>query len=209
MDRDALRVGCLLLRLGPGAPAPSGHDLAVELEPAAERAREWLAEGAELAVQALNPIAGLPLEQRRAFGLVAAGPGAGLAALCACAIGFARIAAALHPDDHDPFRLVVEAMGGSSEKTLVNRIEELPTEHAGHLCLLGCGGQAPDPGQMAALVRRLRPEGQLVLFGLPRQDMRDTFEELSRRGLSLRGTGIRGDFGFLAGSPDHGHRLAD
>jgi len=207
MQDGARRIGCLLLRWGEDAAAPGPREQGVELGPARERMPQWLEDGGELAVQAINPVAGLPLEERRAFSLVAAGPGAALAALTACAVGFARITVALHPDDFEPFQAAADAMGGSSARTVTQRPEELPTDHPGHLSLLGCGRRRPATADCLPLVRRLRPEGQLVLFGVPEGDLQEVFQDLSQRGFSLRGTGIRDGVGFLAGSLDHGHRL--
>ncbi|MBC8330031.1 MAG: hypothetical protein H8E31_14930 [Planctomycetes bacterium] len=179
----------------------------MELGAAEERVPSWLEEGGELAVQALNPVAGLPLEERRAYSLVAAGPGAAIGALAGCAIGFARISAALHPDDLEPFRRAAKDMDRSSVKAVASRLEDLPVDRACHIALMGCGGRRPQAADCLPLVRRLRPEGQLVLFGIPQEELQDTFEDFSQRGFSLRGSGIRDGLGFLAGSLDHGRRL--
>jgi hypothetical protein len=207
MEHGAKRLGCLLLRWEEGAPAPRAGDVAVSLAPARDRVGEWLADGGELAVQALNPVAGLPLEERRTLRAMCAGPGSALAALCACAIGFARVGVALHPDDHEPFGLAATASGDSSLRTVVTRAEDLPRDKRAHFCFLGCGGARPVLANCSPLVKRLLPEGQLVLFGIPEKELRSAFEELSRHGFSLRGTGMRDGLGFLAGSLDHGHTL--
>ncbi|RMH02746.1 MAG: hypothetical protein D6702_07945 [Planctomycetota bacterium] len=207
MDEGSRRVGSLLLRWSEDAPRPGKRDLAVDLAPAADRMAAWIADGGLLAAQALHPVAGLPPEQRRGLRLTAAGPAAALAGLVAAAIGFARIAAALHPDDREAFSAAMERIGGGAEVAVVDRMADLPTDHANDYAFLGCGGTPPRPDLLGPLVHRLRPEGQLVLFGLPRAAMRASFDDFSARGLSLRAAGIDGDFAFLAGSLDHGHRI--
>lgn len=206
MGEGALRIGCLLLRWDAAAPAARGNEIAVELEAAAERVPGWLADGGALAVQALQPVAGLPPAERRAWSLIAAGPGAALGALTAGALGLTEVAAVLHPDDAAPFA----AAGARSPWVRWNacaRLDELANGAHAHLALLGCGGTPPAPAALLPLVKHLRPEGLLVLFGLPAAGLRETFAELSARGLSLRGCGLRGEHAFVAGSLEHGHRL--
>ncbi len=203
VGRGALRLGDFFLQLDANA-APAERDLVLDLRPAAARVPEWLAAGALLGVQALAPLSDLPERRRRALGFLGAGPGCAMAALAALRLGFGKVDLVAHPEDEEPFRALAAASGTSGEWRLHRRVDEVGDGAFHHWVLCGCEGLAPASLEaFGAFVRRLRPEGQMVLFGLPVESIEEVFTRAAERGLSLRSLGVRGKLAALGGSLEH------
>jgi len=198
------RLGSFLLCRDAEPPSPPPvHPVPLDLRPAAERLAIWERDGGLLALQAVSPLGGLEASVRARADLLAAGPGAALAALGGVALGLARVAVALHPDDREAFAAVREHIDSPTQLHLGARLEELPARPLYFRTLLGCGGRVPPLDDAAPLVRRLLPEGQFLLSGVPAADLETVFDEFSRNGLSLRACGFRAELAFLAGSLGH------
>ncbi|HEX9793697.1 MAG TPA: hypothetical protein VGC54_06900 [Planctomycetota bacterium] len=186
-----------------GEDRPEPGDRVVDLGPARTRLEAWFAAGGRLGVQAISPLAEHPLEKLRDHALVAGGPAAALPGLCALAYGFGRVVLALPPEDREAFAACVRASRPVGEALVVDSLVDAPPRPPHHRALLGCAGIAPRPETIETLRRLLRPDGQLVLFGLPAAEVRGVFEKLAHDGLSLRGSGFHGDLAYLAGLQEH------
>lgn len=203
-----LHLGDFFLRLD-AADAPGPHDLLLDLAPAVERLPDWLAAGALLGVQALAPLSDLPERVRRRLGFLGAGPGCALAALAALRLGFAEVRLIAHPEDEAAFAALAAGVGAAGAWTLHRRVDEAPDGAFHHWALIGCDGTLPSAWDaFAPFARRLRPEGQLVLFGLPAAGLEDAHREAARRGYALRSFALRGALAAVGGSLDHHHRFA-
>ena len=78
-----------------------------------------------------------------------------------------------------------------------------------HWALIGCDGTVPSAWEaFGPFVRRLRPEGQMVFFGLPVASIEEVHQEAARRGYALRSFGQRGALASVGGSLEHHHRFA-
>lgn len=196
------RIGHLRVVRGPAAPPiPGVFDL--DVGPAGARYDEWVRAGGLLALQAIAPASGIQPADRARLSVLADGPGAALIGYAALVLGAKSVEVALHPEDREAF----EAMAGREamrRAVLHRRIDEAEPGAFHALAALGCDGEVPAIERCEPLVRRLRAEGQLLLFGLPADRLEPTFDELAKRGLSLRAMGIADGLAFLAGSLEGG-----
>ena len=180
-------------------PSPERDEFLLDLRSASDAASFGHDAAGMLALQALNPMATLPASQRARLSLLVTGPSATLPFLCACVLGFQRVAAVVSEAEQVALQgLIPSDFSGQAE--CLDRAERLPQDRAFHRVLLGCDGAVPEVITGAPLVQRLRPEGQFILFGLPQTSAQDTFVRFSENGLSLRGAGFRENLAFLAGS---------
>ena len=161
-----------------------------------ELSGQWSAAGGELAAQALSPLAALEANQLRGMSLLAMGSGAAIAGLAALQIGFERIDLVLHPDDVEPFK----SHDPDALATIHDRLEAVESGRNFMRVMLGCDGLIPPLSTGKELVRRLRHEGQIVLYGLPMVELNATFDTFAKNGLSLRSAGFHQEQAFLAGS---------
>lgn len=196
------RIGHLRLSRGERPQATPGV-VDLDLGPAGERFEEWQRAGGLLGLQALAPAAGLPEEQRARMSVLAAGPGAALIGYAALALGARHVEVVLHPEDRQAFEALTDRES-RQRATVHQRVEDAPGGALHALAAFGCDGAVPDIVQCEPLVRRLRPEGQLLLYGLPSDMLEPVFDELARRGLSLHAMGIADGQAFLAGSLEGG-----
>jgi hypothetical protein len=196
------RIGHLRLSRG-GRPQATPGVVDLELGPAGERFDEWQRAGGLLGLQALAPAAGLPADQRARMSVLAAGAGAALIGYAALALGARDVEVVLHPEDHEAFEALLDRE--AKQRATVHRRAEDAAGGALHaLAAFGCDGAVPDIALCEPLVRRLRPEGQLLLYGMPTDMLEPVFDELARRGLSLHAMGIDDGQAFLAGSLEGG-----
>ena len=195
------RIGQLRLTHGATVPPKAGV-VDVDLAPAGARAEEWQRTGGLLALQAIAPAAGLPATMRARMSVLAVGPAAALVGYVALRLGAKRVELVLHPEDREAF----EALAGEdlARAGIHRRLEEVPNGAFHDLASFGCDGTVPALDQCEPLVRRLRPEGQLLLYGLPSDMLEPVFDDLARRGLSLRAMGIADGQAFLSGSLEGG-----
>lgn len=204
-EAGALQLGQTLLRWRDGGEVR--NERVVPLQPALPRLESWIAAGGLLGVQALHPLASLSRHRRNSYSLLAVGPGAALPALAALAYGFHAVAAVLDGADRGAFLAAAEPMRAQGELLVVDTLAQLRPDLLFQRALLGCGAQAPDLAQAAPLVRRLRLEGYLALFGLPAGSLEGTFQQLARHGMHLRGSGISGGYAFVSGSFENPDRF--
>lgn len=196
-EQGWLQLGQTVLRWAGVAPRAAA---VVDLAPARSRLEAWIAAGGLLGVQGLHPLANLPRARRTSYSVLAAGDGAALPALAGVAYGFQHVAAVLPREDHEAFLASVAAMRSGGEIRAVERMEDVGPDPVFLRGMFGCGGSAPDLAACTPLVRRLRPEGQLVLFALPAAATETAFRDLAHRGMHLRGGGSSGGLAYLAGS---------
>lgn len=201
--RGALRLGDFFLQYAPDA-SPSEQDLVLDLRPAAARVPEWQASGALLGVQALTPLTTTPERLRRAMGFLGAGASAAVPALAALRLGFGRIELVVHPEDEEPMRALAATAGAAGELLLHRRVDDARDGAFHNWVLVGTDGQAPGSLEpFAPFVRRLRPEGQMVLFGLPITALEETFLRAAAHGMALRSLAVQGHLAALGGSLEH------
>ncbi len=193
------RIGHLRLNRGEVLPPLQGV-VDLELASAGALVDEWLRAGGMLALQAIAPAAALPQPVRSRMSFLGVGPGAALAAYAALRLGAQRAEVVLHPDEQDAFDRLARTAAEPERAASYRRIEDVPNGAFHDMTAYGCDGAVPSLDLCAPLVRRLRPEGQLLLYGFPADALDRMFDEVASRGLSLRAMGIAGGLGFLAGS---------
>jgi D-arabinose 1-dehydrogenase-like Zn-dependent alcohol dehydrogenase len=204
----ALRLGDFFLRART-EDRPDPKDLLIDLAPAPQRCAEWLQAGALLGVQALAPLTDLPTRMRSRLGFLGAGAGSALPALAALRLGFGVVDLVGHPEDEEPFAKLAAAVGADGKWTLHRRVDDVHDGAFHHWALIGCDGTVPSSWEaFGPFVRRLRPEGQMVFFGLPMAAIEEVHQEAARRGYALRSFGVRGALAAVGGSLEHHHRFA-
>ena len=206
---EAQRLGPFELRWpgsGPRGDA-DGETLVLALDSAGEPALSWREAGGTLGVHALIPVAGLEAAKRRRHALIAAGGGAAVPALAGAALGLEQVTVVLQAPDRAAFESAVAAIA-HPHLSVLDHLTDAPADPRYHLAMWGCRGAVPDLADCRGLVQRLKPEGQLVLFGLPKESLDDMFEELARRSWSLRAAGIQDGLAFLAGAVETPGRFA-
>lgn len=207
-----LQLGHLILDLGESGSTharDSGEDSVIALAEAAELMPQWVNSGALLAAQAMAPAAALPLATRQRMSFLGMGPGIALPAYIAVCLEAEYVEVALHPTDVEVFdRLVAKRQSPTKVKKL-KRIEDAADGAFHHMVAFGCDGQVPKAmSEAAPLVKRMRPEGQLCLYGLPAAKIDDVFDRAAKKGLALRAMGVRGELAFLSGSLERQNQFA-
>lgn len=190
------RAGHALLRWE-GSESPHDRERLVDLAPAAGALACWWAAGGFTGVRALAYLAERSAEELQDRRLAAVGPGAPLPALTAMAIGFGTVRLEADPGERAVVQAAASAWGAVPR--WVASVREIPGGSC-DFALLGCGGRVPDWEACRPLVRALRPEGGLVLFGLPEAETRTVFSHLAVHGFVLRGSGRSGGMAHLMGS---------
>lgn len=203
----ALRLGDFFLRADAEAQ-PGPRELLLDFTAARGRLGEWLTAGGLLGVQALTPLTDLPERVRRRLGFLGAGAGCAMPALAAVRLGFGQVRLIGHPEDEEPFAAIAAGCGGAGQWSLHRRVDDVPDGAFHHWALIGCDGAAPSAWEaFGPFVRRLRPEGQMVFFGLPADALTDVHAEIAGRGYALRSFAARGALVAVGGSLDHRHRF--
>ena len=202
-----LQLGHLILDLGCNRTATDrkpGEDHVIPLGDAMEAMPSWAASGALLAVQAMAPAAALPRKVRHRMSFLGMGPGITLAAFVAICLEAKQVEVVLHPTEVELFDRLVARRESPTEVNKLKRIEDAADGAFHDMVAWGCDGREPDSlSEAIPLVRRMRPEGQLCLFGLPEAGLNETFDGLARKGLALRAMGVRDGLAFLSGSLEH------
>ncbi|MCP4093082.1 MAG: hypothetical protein GY747_06495 [Planctomycetes bacterium] len=199
-----LQLGHLVLDLGESGSQharDSGEDSVVPLADAEELIPRWVQSGALLAAQAMAPAAALPKSTRQRMSFLGMGPGIALAAYIAVCLEAAFVEVVLHPTEVEVFDRLVARRQSPTEVRKLKRVDDAVDGAFHHMVAMGCDGQVPESLTSAApLVKRMRPEGQLCLYGLPASKINDVFDRTAKKGLALRAMGVRGDLAFLSGS---------
>ncbi|MFQ5748582.1 MAG: hypothetical protein ACE5H3_03890 [Planctomycetota bacterium] len=183
-------------------PESAAGEQRVDLQGAGEELPGWWASGGGLALQALIPYVSQPGRDLELHTLLAAGPGAALPALAALVLGFGTVTLASSDRDRQAFLAACDARNQNTGivRTL-DALDEAPKKPGFHLALLGCGETTPPLALCAGLAARVRAEGLMVIFGVPRGGLGSFFHDLAKQGFSLRGCGFHGGLAFLSGSP--------
>jgi len=183
-------IGHLYLDFGPdaaltaSAPSPDPLDpgcVRLDLAPFQKQWPAWREIGGRLALQAIAPLAALPKTERSELRFLVAGKGADLCALAGKAIGC----------------------------QLVSQLEEADHGQTYHRVFWGCGATIPEHHQIKTLLNHLRQEGQLVLFGLPADQVSKVHRALTKQGFALRASGREAGLAFLSGSIEDPHAYRD
>lgn len=182
------------------------HEIWVPLQPIAPLLEDWLAAGGLLAAQAMAPIAAMPKDSRGRLRFLGEGPGVGLAAWIALHLGCPRVEVVLHPQEEAHLQTAIDKTKFGDRFRCLKRIDDVDDGAFFMLVAYGCDGLLPDSLAVTApLVKRMRPEGQLLLFGLPSNELEEAFDRAAKRGLSLRAMGVQEELAFFAGSLEHRH----
>lgn len=203
-----LQLGDLLLSREETAVAP-GHGVAVPLGAGGDIIDTWIEAGGLLAAQAMAPAAALSKHARKKLSFLGLGPGSALAAYIAVCLEVAHVEVVLHPNDLEGFKNLVARRNSPTEVRRLDRVDDA-TDGAFHdMVAFGCDGKVPDNlSDAGPLVRRMRPEGQLLLFGFPASEIKNVFDRAAKKGMSLRAMGNRDDLAFLCGSLEHHNQFS-
>ncbi len=174
-------------------PAPWGSTFAT-----------WMEQGGETALHALAPVAAMDPNVRHTMKLLAVGPGAPLAAVAAVQMNLLQVHLVCSAKDREALQPL---RNNKTEFDFFTEESDVPTGRHYHRILYGSGKQSVVTQDCAAWVKRLKPEGQFLLFALPEDELQAAFKNLASKGFALRGSGRRQSLGFLAGTLEHGHRL--
>ncbi|MHC4823607.1 MAG: hypothetical protein ACYTEP_06275 [Planctomycetota bacterium] len=205
---DPLQLGDLLLSPEQTDVAP-GHSVAVPLGAAGEQLGDWIQAGALLAAQAMAPAAALPMHVRKRLSFLGMGPGSAMAAYIAICMEAGHVEVVLHPNDVEAFNELVARRSSPTEVRKLGRVEDASDGAFHDMVAYGCDRQVPESlGVAGPLVKRMKPEGQLLLFGFPQSRMEEMFERSAKKGMSLRAMGVREDLAFLCGSLEHHNQFA-
>ncbi|PCJ53072.1 MAG: hypothetical protein COA70_10450 [Planctomycetota bacterium] len=203
-----LQLGDLLLSLDETGEAP-GHGVAIPLGAGGDVISSWISAGGLLAAQAMAPAAAFPAHTRKRLSFLGMGPGSAMAAYIAVCMEIGHVEIVLHPNDVDAFQNLVARRNSPTEVRKLSRVEDA-TDGAFHdMVAFGCDGKVPESLRDAGpLVRRMRTEGQLLIFGFPADEIKNVFDRAAKKGLSLRAMGNRDDLAFLCGSLEHQNQFA-
>lgn len=205
---NPLQLGDLLLSPEQTDVAP-GHAVAVPLGAAGDQLEEWIHSGALLAAQAIAPAAALPIHIRKRLSFLGMGPGSAMAAYIAVCIEVGHVEVVLHPNDVEAFNNLIARRGSPTKVRKLGRIDDASDGAFHDMVAYGCDRQVPESlGVAGPLVKRMRPEGQLLLYGFPMSRMDEVFERAAKKGLSLRAMGVREELAFLCGSLEHHNQFA-
>jgi hypothetical protein len=177
-------IGHLFLDFGKDARAAADPEavydsggVRLDLSTHQEHWKSWAQMGGYLALQAIAPLAPLPVAVRSNLRFLVSGPGANLCTLAGQAIGCQSVVA----------------------------LDQVESGQTFHRVFLGCDRGIPEHKQIKPLLDHLRQEGQLVLFGIPADRASAIHQSLSSQGFSLRAAGHEGDLAFLSGSIEDPH----
>ncbi|MFK5956174.1 MAG: hypothetical protein QM477_06995 [Planctomycetota bacterium] len=198
-----LQLGDLLLSREETAVG-TGHTVAIPLGAGGEIVDRWIEAGGLLAAQAMAPAAALPAHVRKRLSFLGMGPGSPMAAYAAICMEIGHVEVVLHPNDMEGFKNLVARRNSPTELRKLGRIDDASDGAFHDMVAFGCDGKVPERlSDAGPLVRRMRPEGQLLLFGFPAAEIKNVFDRAAKKGLSLRAMGNRDDLAFLCGSLEH------
>ena len=167
-----------------------------------EHGLRWSKLGGESALHALCPISAMDTNRRQKMKLLVGGSGAPLAALAAATLQLGEIHAVFDKDEADAL-----AEFQKPAFSVMANLEEVAVGRHYHRVLLGFASTPWDVHACTPWIQRLKPEGQFIVYGISESQVDLVFEEMAAKGFSLRASGRRHDFTFLAGTMEHGHRL--
>ena len=182
------------------APFQLGH-LTIDPEQLGEYATQWTNTSGLLVAQAMAPAAALDQSQIAKLNLLACGDGSTLAAFLAVQMKCNHVDVILHPDEKQQLEEVLNKISSPTTINIISSPEHISGKHKYHMAAYGCNGEKPNSlNALEPLVRYLRHEGQLVLFGFLESDMQELFNDAANKGLSLRASGFRAGLAFFGGS---------
>jgi threonine dehydrogenase-like Zn-dependent dehydrogenase len=177
-----------------------GH-LTIDPDQLGEHAPLWTNTSGLLVAQAMAPAAGLEQAQVAKLNLLTCGSGSTLAAFLAVKMRCNHVDVILHPDEKQQLEEVLSKITSPTTINIISSPEQISGEHKYHMAAYGCDGEKPKSlNALEPLVKHLRHEGQLVLFGFPESDMQELFNDAADKGLSLRASGFRDGLAFFSGS---------
>ncbi len=177
-----------------------GH-LSIDPRPLGDNAAEWISPSGLLVAQAMAPGAALEQNQIAKLNFLCVGNGSTLAAFLAVQMKCNHVDVVLHPDERQQLEAVLANVSSPTSVNILSSLEQIDGEHKYHMAAWGCDGVAPKSlVDLAPLVKHLRHEGQLVVFGFPADSTQDVFAEAADKGMALRAVGFRDGLAFFSGS---------
>ena len=182
------------------APFQLGH-LSIDPSQLGDNAATWMSTSGLLVAQAMAPAAALEQSQIAKLNLLTCGSGSTLAAFLAVQMKCNHVDVILHPDEKQQLEEVLNKITSPTTINIISSTEQISGEHKYHMAAYGCDGEKPKSlNALEPLVKHLRHEGQLVLFGFPESDMQELFNDAADKGLALRASGFRDGLAFFSGS---------
>jgi hypothetical protein len=182
------------------APLKLGH-LTIDPSKLGGNAAAWMSPSALLLAQAIAPGAALEQHQIAKLNLLCVGDGSTLAVFLAAQMKCNHVDVILHPDDRQQLEAVLANMSSPTSINILSSLEQIDGAHKYHMVAWGCDGVKPKTlNDLAPLVKHLRHEGQLVVFGFPASNLKELFAEAAGKGMALRASGFRDDLAFFSGS---------
>lgn len=203
---DRVTLGEIEVLLG-AAAEPGEAMVTLDLRRHQETARTWLGNGALLGLQALHPLVS-PHVDPTGLRFLGAGPGAGAAAWVAARVRMASVVLVADAEEEGRVRALMEGVADATPIRFVRSPDQLDGAVLDHVVVVGLGGASVgEVARFGPYALRLRPEGQMSLFGFPDPEVPDTSEAMAVQGFALRAYGRRDGLAFLGGSWEH-RRLA-
>ncbi|MBC8369192.1 MAG: hypothetical protein H8E25_04270 [Planctomycetes bacterium] len=182
------------------APLQLGH---LNIDPAllGDNAEAWLNTSGLLVAQAMAPGAALEQQQIAKLNFLCVGNGSTLAAFLAVQMKCNHVDVILHPDEQQQLEAVLNKISSPTSINILSSTDNIDGEHKYHMAAWGCDAEKPKSlNDLAPLVKHLRHEGQLVMFGFPASNLQELFDEAASKGMALRASGFRDDLAFFSGS---------
>ncbi|MDP6963132.1 MAG: hypothetical protein QGF46_03095 [Planctomycetota bacterium] len=166
-----------------------------------DNAAAWMSASGLLVAQAMAPGAVLETAQIAKLNLLCVGDGSALAAFLAVQMKCNHVDVVLHPDEREQLKEMLAKISSPTTINILDSVDQIDGEHKYHMAGWGCDGEAPKQlNELAPLVKHLRHEGQLVIFGFPASALQKLFNEAATKGLALRASGFRDNLAFFSGS---------
>jgi hypothetical protein len=182
------------------APFQLGH-LSIDPSQLGDNAATWMSTSGLLVAQAMAPGAALEHQQIAKLNFLCVGNGSTLAAFLAVQMKCNHVDVILHPDERQQLETVLANMSSPTSINILSSLEQIDGAHKYHMAAWGCDGEKPKTlNDLAPLVKHLRHEGQLAVFGFPTRDLQELFDEAASKGMALRASGFRDDLSFFSGS---------
>jgi hypothetical protein len=182
------------------APVQLGH-LSIDPSQLGDNAAAWMSTSGLLVAQAIAPGAALEQTQIAKLNFLYSGDGSAFAAFLSVKMRCNHVDVVLHPDEREQLESVLANISSPTTINIMNSTDQIDGEHKYHMAAWGCDGEAPQSlNVLEPLVKHLRHEGQLIVFGFPAADTQDIFADAADKGMALRAVGFRDDLAFFCGS---------
>ena len=156
----------------------------------------WKDLGGESALQALCPLGSLIASEREKMDILVGGTAAHIIGIAALNLNVRNI------------HVISEAIDKNKENglTLFPNMKNLKASYTYNRVLIGFAKKTWDAKTCTPWIQRLKPGGQITLFGLAETMLQKAFEDVAKEGFSLRASGRRNQFSFISGTINGNHR---